>query len=186
VLHTSTGSRPDLKWATRAMSGTIAIGRFGRPHGVRGQIRFWPFNPETKMVKTGNVAMVGPHGTRTQAMQLTTVRRDAKSFVVAFDGISDRDEINAINGHQWFVGREDFPAAGHDEVYFADLMGAPVTTSEGVVLGTLVDIRDAGPAELLVIRRNGKELLVPNVELFVERLRSDGIVIRPIDGLLEI
>lgn len=165
----------------------VAIGRFGRPHGVRGEVRFWPYNPATELVVAGALARVGNRPDSARALRITDARRDAKSHVVRFAEVTDRDEVGALTGQVWYAEREVFPAPGGDEVYVVDLIGLPVRTTEGVALGHLSDIRALGGGEMLVIRDGARERLVPNVDAFVERLdpAAGEVVIRPIEGLLE-
>lgn len=165
----------------------VAIGRFGRPHGVRGDVRFWPYNLATDLVVTGAVARVGMRPESARPLRITDARRDAKSHVVRFAEVTDRDEVAALTGQVWYAERSVFPAPESDEVYVVDLIGLPVRTTEGVALGHLTDIRALGGGEMLVIRDGARERLVPNVDAFVERLdpAAGEVVIRPIEGLLE-
>lgn len=165
----------------------VAIGRFGRPHGVRGDVRFWPYNPATTLVKTGAVARVGARADSARSLTVAEVKRDARGTVVRFAGLEDRDVVGLLTGQVWFAERSVFPAASGDEVYVVDLLGLPVRTTDGVALGHLTDISDFGAGEMLVIRDGARERLVPNVDAFVERLdpAAGEVVIRPIEGLLE-
>ena len=35
----------------------IAIGRFGRPHGTRGELRLWAYNPESELFEQRQVVL---------------------------------------------------------------------------------------------------------------------------------
>ncbi|MCA9543067.1 MAG: 16S rRNA processing protein RimM [Myxococcales bacterium] len=168
------------------MSDWLALGRLGRPHGVRGALRFWPFNAATEAVTKGGQARVGIAAEGAQTLKVAEARRDAKGWVVRFEGLSDRDEAGALNGALWFVERGALPAAGDDEFYFVDLFGKPAQTTDGRVIGTLVDVLDGPAGEILVIEGPDGRSLVPNVEAFVETLdpQAPAVVIRPIPGLL--
>ncbi len=165
----------------------VALGRFGRPHGVRGEIRFWAFNEGTGLVKAGRTIRVGPRKDQTVEYQVERVRRDAKGAVVKFEGLSDRDEAKALTNRFWFERREVFPALGEDEVYFVDLIGLMALTEDGEEIGRIKDVLDVGPSEILVIDRGGREAMVPNVDEFVLSVDLDAgqIIIRPIDGLID-
>ena len=164
----------------------IACGRLGRPHGVRGALRFWPLNPATPLVKAGRQIQVGRTARALTGYDVKTAHRDAKSWVIRIEGVDDREAAAKLTGQTWFEQREAFAPVADDEVYLADLIGLPVQTEDGVALGDIADIWQAGAADVLVIRGDGGEHLVPNVADFVIRLdpAQPPVIIRPIDGLL--
>lgn len=166
----------------------IACGRLGRPHGVRGALRIWPFNPDTDLIRARRALCVGASPTRTRSLSVRAARRDAKGWIVTFDGISDRDAAAALTNQTWFETRDDFGAAADDEVFIADLVGLVVHTEAGEVVGTIADVWQAGAADVLVIRGPRGEQLVPNVPEFVVRLdpANPPALIRPIEGLLDL
>ena len=57
--------------------------------------------------------------------------------VIAFEGIADRNQAEALKGSELFVERAALPEAGEDEFYHADLIGLEVRDSEGRVLGKI-------------------------------------------------
>lgn len=164
----------------------VPLGRIGRPHGVRGEVRAWPYNPGTTSLKKGATLRVGRVADKTEPLQVEALRRDAKGVIIRFAGQTSRDAVEPLNGAEWFAARADFAPLADDEVYVVDLVGAQVTTVDGEHVGQLVDVLQVGPSDLLVIKDGGREVMVPNVEAFVERLDAAAgqVVIRPIPGLL--
>ena len=165
----------------------VAIGRFGRPHGVRGDIRFWPFNPETQLLRSGHTIQVGKHANHIEEYVVERIRFDAKGPVIKLAKFSDRDDVRVVTGLQWFENRDAFPELGEHEVYLVDLIGLSVRTEDGEAIGHVKDVLDIGPAEILVINHDGREVMVPNVEELVPsiNLEAGEIIIRPIEGLLD-
>lgn len=164
----------------------LSIGRFGRAHGVRGELRFWPYNAASQTLKVGLSLRVGQPQSE-QSVTISALRFDAKGPVVRLAEIAQREALMPLAGRDAFMPRAQLPQAADDEVYLVDLLGLPVRTVEGRAVGRLHDVLDAGGRQIFVIRDGSKEYLVPNVDPFIERLDpADGeIVIRPIEGLLE-
>ncbi len=165
----------------------VAFGKFGRPHGVRGDLRFWPHNPASPLLRANRDVTVGHNADDTRALHLERLRFDGKGVVVKVGGVDDRDAATSLNGLVWYESREDFGPLADDEVYVVDLIGAEVRTTEGDLVGRVADVVQVGPADLLVVRNGRREHLIPNVDDFVERIDAAAgeIVIRPIEGLLE-
>ena len=101
----------------------VALGRFGRPHGVRGEVRFRPFNETTDLVAADRLIRVGANRDEASEYTVERVRFDAKGALVKIMGISDRDEVRALTNRLWFERREIFPELAADEVYLVDLIG---------------------------------------------------------------
>jgi 16S rRNA processing protein RimM len=107
--------------------------------------------------------------------------------VVRFAEINDRDVVKALTNQLWFEPRDKFPDLADDEIYFADLIGLVVKTADGNVVGPVKDVLDIGPSDILVIDRDGREVMVPNVEAMVKSmdLEKGEIIITPPAGLID-
>ncbi|MCA9539870.1 MAG: 16S rRNA processing protein RimM [Myxococcales bacterium] len=165
----------------------VEFGRFGRPHGVRGEVRFWPHNPASALLTAGRRIAVGPDPDRARSVEIDALRFDAKGAVVHLVGVDDRDAAAGLNHQRWFEPREAFPPLADDEVYACDLIGLTARRLDGQPIGRVIDVLNSGPHDLLVIDDGKREHLVPNVEAFVKRMDFDAreIVIEPIAGLLD-
>ncbi len=165
----------------------VSFGKFGRPHGVRGGLRFWPHNPASPLLRAPRDIAVGSSASKTRSVQLSHVRFDGKGVVVAVEGVADREGAAELNGLFWYEPRTNFAPLADDEVYAVDLVGCAVRTTTGESVGQVADVMQVGPSDLLVVRSGRREHLVPNVPEFVDRIDTEAgeVVIRPIEGLLE-
>ena len=151
----------------------VEMGRFGRPHGVRGELRFWANNLESALVReAGRAIAVGDEPARVVPHRVESVRFDAQGPVVRLEGVNTRDAAAALTGHRWFEPRSAFPAVAEDEVYLVDLVGLPVRTVGGHPLGTVADVMFAAGARLLVVREGAREVLVPHVPAIVRAIET--------------
>ena len=162
------------------------MGVIGRPHGVRGDVRLWPHNPRTTLLEARRTISVGPRLDSARTLTVTRIRRDAKSPIVTFDGIGDRDQAKRLTGQRWYEDRDSFPALTGDDVYIADLIGLRARLEDGTEIGEVAAVWTETATDIIVIRDGGREHLIPNVSEFVRRmdLEKGEIVIRPIEGLL--
>ncbi|MEE2789076.1 MAG: ribosome maturation factor RimM [Myxococcota bacterium] len=165
----------------------IAFGQFGRPHGVRGEIRFRPFNPDSALLAKGRAIRIGRSPSRCDTFDVERIRFDAKGAIIKLDGFFDRDQVKVLTGQTWYEMREAFPALDADEFYLVDLIGMAVVRENGASVGVIRDVLEYGPYETFAIKGRGKEYLVPNVSEFVLAIDIDArvVTIRPIDGLLD-
>lgn len=165
----------------------VDFGRFGRPHGVRGEVRFWPYNPQSPLLVEGRRIRIGRDAGSSDEVLIESLRLDGKGVVIKLAAFDDRDTAARLNHLHWFEPREAFAPADDDEVYVADLIGLVARTPDGERLGEVVDVLETGATDLLVIVAGRRQHLVPNVAAFVQRMDLDRreIIITPIEGLLD-
>ena len=165
----------------------LEFGRFGRPHGVRGEVRFHAHNPRSPLLVAGRRVRIGESAGRTDEVEIERLRFDPKGVVVKLRGVDSREDAARFTHRRWYEPRDGLPEPGEDEVYMADLLGMQAVTVDGDRLGEVVDVIEIGPHDVLVIRGGGRRRLVPNVEAFVQRMDFDAgeLIITPIEGLLD-
>lgn len=165
----------------------IRCGRLGRPHGVRGEVRLWPDNPETSLLQPGRSLQIGLDAGSLVEYEIERVRFDARGPVVKLAGVDDRDAAAALTGRTWFETREAFGPLDEDEWYVADLVGLPVRTEEGRPLGRVEDVWDFGGGDILVVRDGRDERLIPFAADHVTRVdpAAGEIVVRSGAGSLD-
>lgn len=153
----------------------ICIAKFGAAHGVRGEVRLWPFTEDPL-----SVAGYGPLETEDgrRRFEIASVRAAKDHLVARIEGIDTRDDAEALNGLELYVAREKLPATEDDEFYHADLIGLAAVTAEDAPLGRIVAVHNFGAGDIIEIALgNGGETrllpfsnaVVPTVDLAARR-----------------
>ena len=158
------------------MAERIRVARIGAAHGVRGEVRLWPFTQDPM-----DVASYGELESEDGARRFTVeALRPAKDFLVArLSGVADRDAAEKLTNLELFVPRERLPTIEEDDTwYHADLIGLAAVTEGGVTLGTVTAIHNFGagdiieitPAEGAVLMLTFTEASVPKVDIEARRI----------------
>ena len=73
-----------------------------------------------------------------------------------------------------------------DEFYWYQLQGLRVKTEDGIYLGILEEVIPTGSNDVFVVRKEGKEILIPATDEVVARINPQEklMVIHPLEGLL--
>jgi 16S rRNA processing protein RimM len=88
--------------------------------------------------------------------------------VVRLEGVASREAAAALTGTSLYIDRTALPAADEDEFYHADLVGLPVRTTAGIMVGTITALLDFGAGDLLEIATVERETrLIPFARAFV-------------------
>jgi 16S rRNA processing protein RimM len=99
------------------------------------------------------------------------------TLAVKLSGCDDRDRAVLYRGRQVAVPRAQFPEAGENEYYWADLVGLKVVNAEGEDLGTVSRVFETGANDVLVVE-GARERLIPFTGPVVLEVDLAGHVIR--------
>ena len=151
----------------------IVVGRFGAPHGVRGEVRLQSF--------TGDPLAIAGYGPLTaadgRAFTLAHVRHVKDNMLVArVAGIATREAAQALTNLELSVERAVLPPPDEDEFYVADLVGLAAFEADGTPLGTVIAVPNYGGGDLIEVRpaQGGESLLFPFTKLVVPTIDFAG------------
>jgi len=155
----------------------IRVARIGAAHGVRGEVKLWPFTQDPLAVAT-----YGPLETEdgTRSFKIETLRPAKDHMVARLAGIGDRSAAEALRNLDLFVPRDRLPPiAEPDTFYHADLVGLDVITADGAQVGTVHAVHNFGAGDILEIMPIGRgdavmlpftEATVPKVDLAARQI----------------
>jgi len=127
----------------------LEVGRIGRAHGLRGEVTVTLTSDRAERLAPG-AGLTTDDG----PLVVLAARRHGARWLVAFDGVADRDAAEALRGRTLYGA--PLPSAP-DELWVHELVGATVRDGAGTTLGT-VEAVEANPAsDLLVL--DGERLL---------------------------
>jgi len=165
----------------------LQIGRIVKRHGVRGELRVLPYNPDSTVLELlPEVVLQAPNG-GCDARRILSARRHKHFVLVRFEGVDSAEDADAFIGCTVSLPRAKLPPAREGEVYYHDLIGCAVRTEAGEDLGHVFEVFATGSNDVCVVRGGGVEHLIPMiadvvVDLDIERRQ---LVIRVLPGLLD-
>jgi len=143
------------------------IGKIGQPFGVKGWVRVNSFcEPPENILNYGdsNWWVRRPlNGFRAavdtsvlesgiQKIKVKHVKPHGKGFVVAIDGIADRDQALDLRGAEIIIEREALPDLPSDDYYWYQLEGLTVKAVTGEVLGRLAQMMETGANDVMIVQ----------------------------------
>ncbi len=164
----------------------INIGKFGRAHGVRGELRFFPHSPESELLEPGLRVFVQSLGGET-AFEVEKSRQANKFVILKLAGVDDRDEAESLTNLEVYVGSEELPETEEGEFYQKDVLGCEVTVIEpdGTTrrIGEVAGFFETGANDVMVVDLDeGERLLVPLIEDAIDAIDPpDAVTLRPLD-----
>lgn len=170
----------------------LLIGRIGKPHGVRGEMKVVPETDTPERFEELEICYVGARPEKAAPYPISSVRyqhsKRGITVLLALDAVADRDEAEVFRGQLVYAHRDDLPPLDDDEFFVDDLIDLDVVTASGAAVGTIVDVMDLPGHPVCVVARPGQpDALIPAVPEFIDAVDFEAgqVVIRPIEGLLD-
>ncbi len=162
----------------------ITIGLILRPRGVRGDVHVRSLSdfPE-RFLQLKEVYVCC--GQNTEKYTVTAVKLLVKTVSLRFKGIDNCDDLNRLRGCFLAIPRKQLHKLPEDLYYIFDLIGCKILNSESEDRGCIKDIIQGSAQDLLVVNWQEKEVLIPFVPVFIEKvdLSERMVVIKEIEGL---
>lgn len=142
----------------------VLVGRIVGLYGVQGwlKIESWT-EPRLRIFDYQPWLLSAAPGMETE-MAGATGRTQGKGIVAHLPCVDDREQAAALVGQDIYVAREQLPAAAAGEYYWVDMEGLAVFTPDGVALGQVSHLFATGANDVLVVRDEERERLIPFVQ----------------------
>jgi 16S rRNA processing protein RimM len=164
----------------------IVLATVVRPHGLKGEVKLYLSCSGLDRLKNCPSLTLMRDG---KVLKKVTVGRaflhndgDAVVRLLEVEGV---EEAESLRGAVLAVPEADRAPLNVDEFYVSDLMGLKVETSTGEPLGIVEEVMDETANAILVVRREGKEILLPVLKTVVKRvdLQAKVVVADPMEEI---
>jgi 16S rRNA processing protein RimM len=165
----------------------IELGRIVGRHGVRGEVRLLPHDPDSDAVLDDRPVLLRGRDGTAQWRHVAASRPHKRFMLLTFAGIASANDADALVGATVAIARAQLPPPPPGAVYHADLVGCAVQTTAGTALGTVRELIVTGSNDVCVVRGTGREYLIPLIADVIARLdvAARSIVVHPLPGLLD-
>ena len=170
----------------------IAIGRFNKPHGVKGEISA-TLELDPSLLSRFRCLVTDIDGIFTPFFVEQNRPKNDVTTLLHIDGVDNDQQAALLVNHDIYVLKDDFGALSAEEqsdAYPLDFfIGFTLKGTDGAVVGTIDEVDDTTANVLFVVTRAaGEAVMVPAAEELIEELDVDRktIVMDLPHGLLEI
>jgi 16S rRNA processing protein RimM len=171
----------------------LKIARLGKAHGVRGEVtvELLTDQPEERFYPGALFSLLSPAPFFAETGKKLTLESSFLHngrWILAFEGIESRNKVEEFRNH--FIQADidvEHEGDGEDDFHVQQLIGITAVDSEGNALGEVTDILNLPGQDVVVIKIDGKEKLVPFVYEFVPTISVEKkiMVINPPAGLFD-
>jgi len=172
----------------------LAVGFVSRSHGIGGSVLVQPLTDHPEGIFAPGVVLLP--GTRDAPgpdpdlppLRVEEVRDFKDGFLVLFGGVRDRNDADALRDLYLYVPRDAVAPLEEGEIFHHHLLGMRVETVTGREVGTVQEIYELSPSDLLEVRTPRGTIMIPfHADVVVEVHPEEGrLVVDPPEGLLEL
>lgn len=162
------------------------IGQIVNHFGIKGMVKVNPFTEDIFKFERLESILIEKNG-KLKNIQIEEVKYSKNQVLLKLKGINSIEEAEEYRGCYLKLARSDMEELPEDTYYIADLIGLTVYTDEGVLLGVVEDIYNAGANDIYVIKsEDGKQILLPGIEEVLKQINLDQekIIVHLIKGLI--
>ena len=174
-----------------AEAAYLAVARFHKPHGLKGEALLWALTnePDRVLVAGRVLTPLDDEGQPAGAgVTVERARRHHREWLVKFQGFTARDALDGWSKQSLLgVARTELTPPRDDQLYVHEIPGTPVVVN-GRVIGAARELLSGPGGDLLALDLNGRELLVPFRKPIVRKVDRVARVIEldPPPGLLDL
>ena len=178
----------------RADPRFLVVGHLNKPHGIKGELLIMPLTDHPEGVfAPGVVLRVGKADDHEPDPDLPPrrvekARPHRRGYLVSFAGVDDRGQSERLRGHYVFREAAALEPLAEGEIFYHQLLGMSVETVDGASLGEVTEVYELETADLLQVRGQDGEVMIPFLKDVVIEVDAEAgrIVIDPPDGLLDL
>jgi 16S rRNA processing protein RimM len=145
----------------------LSVGEIVAPFGLRGELKVLLDTDFPELVLEATSLYIGEPPVRyvvEWAQQMRGVVR------LKLAGCDSREAAEALRGQVVQVRFEEAPTPGEGEYYYHQLIGLETWSEEGEYLGRVVEVFPTGSNEVLVVRGETGEILLPAIQEVVRQV----------------
>lgn len=162
------------------------VGQIVNTFGIKGQVKVVPFTDDVERFEEINEVYIEKKN-ELQLFQIEQVNYHKNMVIIKFKGINTIEEAEKYRNCYLKIDRKHAKKLPKDTYFIADLLGLPVYTDEGKLLGKVDDIYNSGSSDIYVVKDEmGKQVLLPSIPEVLKEidLENEKITVHIIEGLL--
>ena len=163
------------------------VGQIVNTFGIKGEVKVVPYTDDIDRFDDFKELLI-ERKKELNTFEIEHIKYHKNMVIIKFKGIDSVEEADKYRNCYLKIDRKDAKKLPKDTYFIADLLGLPVYTDEGVILGKVDDIYNNGSTDIYVIKDDiGKQILLPSIPEVLKEvdLDKEKIIVHIIEGLLD-
>jgi len=148
----------------------VIMGRISAAHGVRGWIKVQPFTEYLDSLLDYDEWWLGKEQGPWRKVEVQQCEVHNKTLAAQIPDCPDSNTAEKLKGLLIAVQRSSMPKQAKNEYYWTDLIGMAVVNESGEQLGTVVNLLETGANQVLSVKGDDGEILIPFVATAIKQV----------------
>ncbi|MGE5329001.1 MAG: ribosome maturation factor RimM [Deltaproteobacteria bacterium] len=164
----------------------LEIGKIINTHGIKGELKVLPLTDDPKRYNKLKFLFVDNKGSF-QKYDVEYVKYHKSFVILKLRGVESMEQAELLKNHVLKVHRKDAVKLPEGSYFICDIIGMTVKAISGQELGLLEDVLKTGSNDVYIVRKEGKELLIPALKAVVKSidLESKQMLVDLPEGIME-
>lgn len=154
------------------------MGRIAAAHGIRGWVKIQPYTEYLDSLLDYGSWWIGREGGPWREVEVKQCEVHNKTLAAQLPDCQDRTAAEKLKGLLIAVPRNSLPQQSSEAYYWSDLIGLAVVNEEGVQLGTVSNLLETGANQVLSVKGENGEILIPFVATSIKQVDLKNKTIR--------
>ncbi|MCR5008096.1 MAG: ribosome maturation factor RimM [Oribacterium sp.] len=172
------------------MQEKLRVGTIVTTHGLKGEVKVYPTTDEPERFYDLKKVWLDRSGKMENMIRLEVenVRFSKNLALVKFKEYDSIDDVMAIRKGELYVDRADAIPLAEGEYFVGDIIGCRVLDENDAELGTVKEFIETGAHDVMLVKTEGKDLMIPYCDPFIiEKVPEEGYIrVHLIPGLLDL
>ena len=138
----------------------VIVGRFGRTHGIRGDIIIHSFTDPHENIEHYSPWWSAYINRQWQPIKPIRINTKTKHILAQIEGYDTQEKVSALTNVDIAIPREHLAALPAGEYYWDELIGMRVNNVAGDHLGQVTELLSTGSNDVLIVEGE-KRYLIP-------------------------
>lgn len=174
------------------MRNFLRIGKIISLHGIKGEVKIFPTTDDIKRFDDLKKFYIATEDDAEDSVFTDKTLHDSEGVkyikntcILKINGFDKIEDSTKLIGKNIYVDRSDAVKLDKDEYFIVDLMGLSCYQDDKLI-GNVKDIMTTKANSILVVDYDKKDLLIPMVSDFIEKVDIENsiIKIKTIEGLI--
>jgi 16S rRNA processing protein RimM len=156
----------------------VVMGRVAGAHGIRGWVKVQPFTEYLDSLLVYGTWWLGDERGPWRKVKVEQSEAHNKTLAALLTDCPDRNAAEKLKGLLIAVPRSSLPEHDEDEYYWSDLIGMSVVNEAGEQMGTVANLIETGANDVLSVKGDNGEILIPFVASAIRQVDVKNRIIR--------
>ncbi|MCP4021967.1 MAG: 16S rRNA processing protein RimM [Desulfobacteraceae bacterium] len=158
----------------------FTIGKVTGVHGLKGNLKVWSYAESIDTFNPGTNVFLKSKDQFEKQYKILTASAYKKGVMLSLEGIDSRNLAQELVDKEILINRNDLPELEEDTYYWQDLLGLDVIDKRRGFIGKIEHIFPTGANDVLVVKQNDQEVLIPIHKSFIESIDIDAQTVKTI------